>query len=93
MSHRQRLHENLRACATELLAFVRDAESAHPDRWVPTVKVKEALALNLLAVPRASKQYGEKGWLFAILARMLEEEGLLEYCKSGSRSYCRTADI
>lgn len=91
MSHRQRLHENLRACATEFLAFVRDAESAHPDRWVPTIKVKEALALNLLAVPRASKQYGEKGWLFAILARTLEDEGLLDHWKSGNCSCCRAA--
>jgi len=83
----------LRACAVELLAYVREVELGHPDCWVPIVQVKDALALNLVAVPKASKQYGEKGWLFAILARMLEDEGSLEYRRAGSRSYCRTLPV
>ena len=53
------------------------------------MEVKQTLALNFVAVPKDSKQYGEKGWLFAILARMLEDSGELEYKKEGTRSYCR----
>jgi hypothetical protein len=30
------------------------------------------------AVPQENKQYGKKGWLFAILARILKDEGVLE---------------
>ena len=35
-------------------------------------------------------QYGEKGWLFAILARMLENEDKVQYRKVGSRAFYRT---
>jgi hypothetical protein len=89
MNHKDKIKGLLRECALEVLAFVKERESAHQDRWVPTVEVKDSLALNFVAVPRASKQYGEKGWLFAILARMLEDSGELEYKKEGSRSFCR----
>lgn len=44
---------------------------------VPAAHIKNSLRLNFVAVPKAGKQYGEKGWLFAILARMLEDENLL----------------
>jgi hypothetical protein len=71
-------------------SFVREREPLHPDRWVPAAEVKKGLDLNLVAVPKSSKQYGEKGWLFATLARMLEDEGRLEYRREGSRSYCRS---
>jgi hypothetical protein len=43
-----------------------------------------------VAVPREGEQYGEKGWLFAILARMLEDEGLVEYRKDGNRAFYRS---
>jgi hypothetical protein len=90
MHQRAAIHKHLEACALEVLSFVKESEHEHEDRWVPTAKIKEALALNFVAVPKDSKQYGEKGWLFAILARMLEDNGKLEYKKNGSRSYCRS---
>jgi hypothetical protein len=90
MKHKDKIHGLLEECALVVLEFVREREALHADRWVPIVEVKASLALNFVAVPRNSKQYGEKGWLFAILARMLEDQGKLEYKKEGSRSYCRT---
>ncbi len=91
MNHKDRMHGLLAECAQVVLEYVREHEAIHQDRWVPIVEVKESLALNFVAVPKNSKQYGEKGWLFAILARMLEDQDKLEYKKEGSRSYCRTS--
>lgn len=90
MRHREVIHEHLRQSAFELLAFVRERESAHHHRWVPAAEVKAEPKLNLVAVPKSATQYGEKGWLFAILARMLEDMGMLEYRCSGRRSFCRS---
>jgi hypothetical protein len=91
MAHKDNVHRLLQECAGEVLQFIEEREPLHKDGWVPTVEVKDSLALNFVAVPRASKQYGEKGWVFAVLARMLEDDGRLEYKKEGSRSYCRSA--
>jgi hypothetical protein len=44
-------------------------------------RIKNALELNFLAVPKEGEQYGEKGWLFAILARMLEDKGFVDHKK------------
>ena len=92
MHQRETIHGHLQACAQELLSFIKESESAYEDRWVPTAMVKEALALNLVAVPREGRQYGAQGWLFGILARMLEDEGKLKYEKMGARSYCRSVE-
>jgi len=91
MNHKENLHALLNECSHELLAFVREREPLYQDRWVPAVEIKDTLRLNFIPYPKSSKQYGEKGWLFAILARMLEDEGTLEYKREGSRSYCRSA--
>lgn len=90
LNTKDKLHELLRQCCDELLHYVREREPLHPDRWVPAAEVKTGLALNFVAVPKSSTQYGEKGWLFATLARMLEDQGRLEYRREGSRSYCRS---
>ncbi|MGM9489739.1 hypothetical protein [Ideonella sp. YS5] len=90
MNHKDRIHFLLHECANEVLAFVRERESLHAGRWVPAVEVKESLQLNFVPYPKSSEQHGEKGWLFAILARMLEDRGALEYKRDGSRSFCRS---
>jgi hypothetical protein len=51
MGRREVIHKHLHECASELLAFVKESEAAHEDRWAPTVKIKDALALNFVAVP------------------------------------------
>lgn len=92
MSHKTNIHRLLNAAASELLSFIRDSEIhyAADDFWVPATEIKNKLELNFVAVPRGNKQYGEKGWLFAILARMLEDQELVEYQKIGSRAYYRS---
>lgn len=90
MDHKNKIHGHIRAAADELFAFVRSSESAHQERWVPAVQIKEALQLNFVAVPQQGNQYGPKGWLFAILARLLEDQERLEHKKVGSRAFFRT---
>ena len=90
MNSKDKIHGLLRECCDEVLLYVREREPLHPDRWVPAAEVKNGLDLNLVAVPKSSKQYGAKGWLFATLARMLEDDGRLEYRRQGSRSHCRS---
>lgn len=90
MNSKDKIHSLLRQCCDEILIYVQEREPLHADRWVPAAEVKTGLALNFVAVPKSSKQYGEKGWLFATLARMLEDEGRLEYKRQGNRSYCRS---
>ncbi len=95
MSHKENLHRLLQAAAIELLAFIRESEAQFQadDHWVPASEIKSKLELNFVAVPKSGKQYGEKGWLFATLARMLEDQGLVEYQKIGSRAYYRSARL
>ena len=93
MDRKKTIHGLLDQCALELLEFIKEAELRHEDRWVPIAEVKNALELNFVAVPRCGVQRGEKGWLFASLARMLEDKGLLDYEKRGTRSYCRSRAV
>jgi hypothetical protein len=90
MNSKDKIHSLLRQCCDEVLVYVQEREPLHADRWVPAAEVKTGLDLNFVAVPKSSKQYGKKGWLFATLARMLEDEGRLEYKRQGSRSHCRS---
>ena len=90
MDHKRNIHRHIQAAADELLGYIRSSESSHAEGWVPAIQIKDALALNLVATPQKGTQYGPKGWLFAILARVLEDQGTLEHRKTGSRSYFRS---
>jgi hypothetical protein len=90
MDRKTAIHSLLSIIAFELLQYIKDRESSFEDRWVPAADIRNELELNFLAVPRQGEQYGEKGWLFAILARMLEEQELVEYRKDGSRAFYRS---
>jgi hypothetical protein len=90
MDHKSAIHALLRVIAFELLEYIRKCEPSFDDRWVPAADIKNTLELNFVAVPMQGEQYGEKGWLFAIFARMLEVEHLVEYKKEGGRAFYRT---
>jgi len=93
MNRKVTIHQHLSEAATELLEFIKEAEAEFVDQgyWVPAAKIKNDLELNFVAVPKSGKQYGERGWLFATLARMLEDKSLVEYKKEGSRAYYRAS--
>ena len=83
----------LNDASLERLAFIKDSESKFKDQdhWVPAAEIKNELDLNFVAVPKSGIQYGEKGWVFATLARMLEDKSLVEYKKIGNRAFYRSA--
>jgi hypothetical protein len=87
---KERIHALIKEISDEVLRFIREHESSSNDRWVPAAQIKNDLELNFIAVPRANKQYGEKGWLFAIIARLLEDQKLIEYKKSQGKAYYRS---
>jgi hypothetical protein len=93
MQRKATIHKLLNDAAMELLEFIKDSESEFRDQdhWVPAAKIKNDLDLNLVAVPKSGKQYGERGWLFATLARIIEDKSLVEYKKEGARAYYRSA--
>ena len=87
MNRKERIHQQIDVLANEILEYIKDKESLFPERWVPASEVKAELDLNFVAVPQSNKQYGPKGWLFAILARILEDKNLVDFKKVGSRSF------
>lgn len=93
MTRKDAIHKLLNDAAMELLEFIQECESRFKseDYWVPAAEIKDKLDLNFVAVPKSGKQYGPKGWVFATLARMLEDKSLIEYKKSGSRAFYRAA--
>jgi len=92
VNRKQTIHNLLGQAAVELLSFIEESQPKHKaiECWVPAAELKRELELNFVAVPKSGKQYGEKGWVFASLMRMLEDQGLVEYRKSGSRAYYRS---
>jgi len=89
MGRKEIIHKLIKKISDEVLAFIKEEESRYEDRWVPAAHIKNSLELSFLAVPKGNKQYGEKGWFFAIIVRMLEDKRLIEHKKSGNRSYYR----
>ena len=90
MSRRDNIHDLIKKISIEVLGFIKDEESRHQDGWVPATHIKKVLDLSFVAVPKANKQYGEKGWFFAIIARLLEDQHLIEYKKVEGRAFYRS---
>ena len=90
MSSKEKVHKLINEISKEVFNFIKKEESSFKERWVPATHIKETLDLNFVAVPQENIQYGKKGWFFAIIARMLEDEGLVEYKKEDLRAFYRT---
>jgi hypothetical protein len=89
MHSKQKIHTHIKEISNELLNFIKNEEVSYKDRWVQAIDIKEKLDLNFVAVPQENKQYGKKGWLFTIIERILEDEGLLEYKNINNKAYYR----
>lgn len=90
MQTKDRVQELIGELAQEVFSFIEDQEPSYLDRWVPAIHIKNSLDLNYVAVPKDNAQYGAKGWLFAILARILEDKNQVEYKKVDGRAYYRS---
>jgi hypothetical protein len=77
----------------EVFEYIKEKETSYKERWVPSAHIKNALELNFDCVPKHNKQYGAKGWLLAILARILEDHGRIEHRKRGNRAFFRSINM
>jgi len=90
MNNKEKVHKLINEISKEILNFIQKEESSFEKRWVPATHIKKTLDLNFVAVPQENIQYGKKGWFFGIIARRLEDEGLVEYKKEDLRAFYRT---
>jgi hypothetical protein len=92
MPTNNRIHSLLGGCCDEVFEFIKQRESQHTDGLVPATDVNNGMGINFSAVPKMSKKAsGQRGWLLATLARMLEDQGRIEIRKKGSRTVYRIA--
>ena len=88
-NQKQEIDRLLDEIARLVMSYIREAESGFPGGWVPATHVKEQLGLKRESYPVGNEIQGRTGWLFAILARILEEQVDVEFRKKGNRSYYR----
>jgi hypothetical protein len=74
----------------EILNFILEVESRFENRWVPQKHINKSLELNFTAVPKSNRDQKATGWFFSIIARMLEDEDLIEFKKVDGVSYYRS---
>ena len=90
MDRRKRIHELLNEASTEMLAFIRESECGFDERWVPAVFIRNQLDLNFAPYQKKGDRYGHKGCFFAVLARVLEDNGLVEYQEKNGLIFYRS---
>jgi hypothetical protein len=90
MDRKKKVHDLIEKMANEVLEYIREQALYSDDGWVSSVNIKRTLDLNFVCVPKSNKQYGKKGWLLAILVRMLEDKEKIEYKKIGNRAFYRS---
>ena len=78
---RENIRRLLRECCREMLAYIKQRESGHVDRWVPAAELERDLDFDFVGVLKSGVEQAQKSSLFAMFARMLQEQSLLE-CKS-----------
>lgn len=90
MSRKDKVQSLIQQLADEIYEFIKENEPFVKDGWVPTTRIKDKLELNFVCVPIENKQYGPKGWVFAAIARILEDQDRISYKKMGNNSFCKT---
>ncbi len=76
--------------AEQVLSFIAKSESGFSEGWVPAAYIKQQLNLTKNAYPQGNKTDNKTGWLFATLARHLQDQNKVEFKKIGSRSYYKS---
>lgn len=92
MNRKETIHNLLKEISLDVFEFIKESELSQKDYdgWVPQTYINDKLSLKFHDVPKAKKQYGKRGWLFAIIARMLEDENLVEFYEKDKRSFYRS---
>ena len=89
--HRSKLECLFTEMADVVLSFIKEAESGFAERWVPATLIKDQLDLKKDTYPIENEIQNRTGWVFAALARNLQDRGLVEFRKEGNRSYYRSS--
>lgn len=87
---KSKIHKLLDETAIEIYGFIKDSESSYSEGWVPATDIKNELELKFSSYPQENKIDNKTGWLFSTFARMLQDKRLVEFKKSGGRSFYRT---
>lgn len=90
MKRKTKVRSLIQQLADEIYDFIKENEIDFRDGLVPTKFIKSELELNFVCVPQENKQYGPKGWVFAAIARILEDQDRMTYKKIGNNSFCKT---
>lgn len=83
----------LRRCSREMLAYIKQRESVHPDRWVPATELERDLDFDFEGVMKSGVEQAQKPALFAIFARMLQVESLLECKRENGHAHYRSTPL
>ena len=87
MSHRAKVHELFGLMSDEVFAFIKESESRYPEGWVPATYIKNELHLKKSSYPQGNAIDNETGWLFATIARHLQDDNRVGFRKNGGRSF------
>lgn len=90
MSHKANIAELFNAIAGEVCSFIKESEAGFAEGWVPAAYVKDQLELKKSSYPKSNLIDNKTGWLFATIARYLEDKQKIEFRKVGNRSFYRT---
>jgi len=85
-----KIHKLFDEMSIEVMMFIKDSESIFRDGWVPATFIKDELELKKSAYPQGNIIDNKTGWLFATIARHLQDQGKVIFKKDGNRSFYKT---
>ena len=89
-TQRAKIHKLFDEMSVEVMMFIKDSESIFPDGWVPATFIKDELDLKKSAYPQGNIIDNKTGWLFATIARYLQDQEKVIFKKNGNRSFYKT---
>ena len=90
MAYKSKVHKLFNEMSNEVCAFIKSSESDFSEGWVPATYIKDQLELKKSAYPQGNTIDNKTGWLFATIARHLQDENKVLFKKVGSRSFYKT---
>ena len=92
MPHKSKIHELFSAMSNEVCDFIKLSESSFNNGWVPATYIKDQLELKKSAYPQGNKIDNKTGWLFATIARHLQDDKKVLFNKVNGRSFYKTSN-
>ena len=92
MSHKSNIQDLFDKMSNEVCDFIKSSESGFSEGWVPATYIKDQLELKKSSYPQENTIDNKTGWLFAAIARHLQDKNKVIFKKEGRRSYYKTCD-